>query len=828
MDPLLLVIPGVGEVARGEALARRLRALKGWRVEVAERLVEVPLDGVRALVMLRAPTGMERKWIEQRPPGVRLFINQVPADGWVPSGIVHWTPWRLLHPAWMVLGGEIARRRSDLTWLEWEQGRPGDEAGTISGWIEAELPLIARWIGGVGELEQVNVEQSTDVALKARLALRGGVTLSLDVDLSRRQERDSLCRVRLGDETWTAWSRTGRDELLIEGGAAGERRLKLEQETPDPYLLRFVAAALHGRPGEVLRDEARAASLELARRLELSWERRASRRAAVGEVLLVKPPRYRASDDVVILPPLGLARLQATLGREGFRTRIADRDDATEASASRQVTPFCDDPRVDAWLGGGEDAELDEVSRELVDGLDIASDTRVVGFNVTDVYRRVQANLVAAMARELRRRVRDGSGGQKIATVVGGDFEAVNADFLLGTGEDREPLVDFAVFGDGEEALLGLVQALAWKDRPLERVPGLWFRKGAARHEGRRGRVRFSERPLPDFTGVPFERYRRGMSPELQAVLAAEEPALAAQAHAPLHYLPYYFVNGCSGKCVFCSWGTWLDMQDPKKSVAEMVELSKRWGTDSFYLLNTAVNLSYKSLARFVDALLQSGAKLKWTDSARPHILDADLAQGMAEAGCVMLSYGVESGSDAVLKRMQKGFTAAQAGAALEAAHAAGILNRVNLIAGFFHEGEADVAATERFVHEHHQAMDVIGCFQGFYLFDGMDLDAETLGIQLRTGGQRGWDTLSMGQRTRTYDELGPGGLAWEDKRSQIDESWARVKAALDAHGVFARDKIDDYDVFHLARLFPDKARRKRYLLASAARQLELERGGES
>ena len=453
MDPLLLVIPGAGELARGEALARRLRALKGWRVEVAERLVDLPLDSVRAVIMLRSPRGMERRWIEQRPPGVRLFMVQVPEDGWVPTGIVHWTPWRLLHPAWMVLGAEIARRRDELTWLEWEQGRAGDEPLGMSRWIEGELPLIARWSGGTRDIEIVNVERSTDLVLRARVALRGGVTLSIDVDLTKRTERDCLCRVRLGDETWTAWSRGGRDELLVEGGAAGERRLTLDQETPDPYLLRFVAAALHVRPGEVLRDEGRLASLELAQRLSLSWESRAERCAAVGEVLLVKPPRYRAADDVVILPPLGLARLQATLRAEGFRTRIADRDDATEASASRQVTPFLDDPRVDAWLDGGADPALEEVARELVDGLELSATTRVVGFNITDVYRRVQANLVAAMAREIRRRVREGAAGQKITTVVGGDFEAVNAEYLLGKGGARGDLVDFAVFGDGEQAL---------------------------------------------------------------------------------------------------------------------------------------------------------------------------------------------------------------------------------------------------------------------------------------------------------------------------------------------------------------------------------------
>ena len=97
--------------------------------------------------------------------------------------------------------------------------------------------------------------------------------------------------------------------------------------------------------------------------------------------------------------------------------------------------------------------------------------------------------------------------------------------------------------------------------------------------------------------------------------------------------------------------------------------------------------------------------------------------------------------------------------------HAAGIINRVNFIAGYFHETDEDVDATIRLVETLATEIDIVGCFQGFYLFPGMGVDEAATGITLRPG----LDKLKSGQTTLGYDEI--GGLTWEVKRDTIDAS---------------------------------------------------------
>jgi|GEM_PF-3097971 len=705
-------------------------------------------------------------------------------------------PLGLLRPAWLVIGAEIARAPGALAWIELERACARGEAFEPATWLGQDLPALARWLGRV---DLVNVERLD--ASGWRVALKGanGASVRL-VYVDRVAARTPLLTVALGPRTLTAWTRAdGRDELVIEQGGH-EQRVPLSPDRVAETLARVQAAATRGRAPTLLST----AEADEARRLMRSVLQGSgpgdALRRGLGEIVLVQLPRQRDRFDQVRLPPLGLARLQAALVPRGFRVRLVDLDAGAGFDAT-SLRPFADDARVDRWLGEGGDQGLQALADGLVERLGDLEPAAVLGVSVTDVMSRLQPALAVALAR--------GAKGRKagLRAIVGGDFEALRPDWLL-----SHDAVDALVFGDGESALSDWVQAVTLADRPLARVEGLWRRAGGGVVQGRRARVRFSERAVPDFAGVPLSAYRRGPSPELSRVLARREPGLETRPE-PLFFLPYYFVEGCAAKCVFCSWGTYLDVQDPAKSVREVLELSERHGTDCFYLLDTTVNVSRKALEGFVEGLLRSGRRLFWTDSARPHLLDDDLARGMAEAGCVMLSYGVESGSDAVLARMRKGFTSEQASGALQAAHRAGILNRVNLIAGFFHEADADVEATRAFVVQNRDAIDVVGCFQGFYLFPGMDVDAEALGLVLHDRR----DTLPLGQQTVTWDER--GGMAWPDKREQIRTSHERVKAALDACGIYGRDKIDDYDVFHLARLFPDKARRKQVLLEAARLQ---------
>jgi hypothetical protein len=114
-------------------------------------------------------------------------------------------------------------------------------------------------------------------------------------------------------------------------------------------------------------------------------------------------------------------------------------------------------------------------------------------------------------------------------------------------------------------------------------VPGLSWRGDAAIPPPRPARVRFADRPAPDFSGIELGRYRRGPSSALRAAIATMRPDAGAEPFPEILYLPAYFVAGCSGRCVFCSWGTHLDINEPERAAEELVTLAERHGTDCFY-----------------------------------------------------------------------------------------------------------------------------------------------------------------------------------------------------------------------------------------------------
>lgn len=622
-----------------------------------------------------------------------------------------------------------------------------------------------------------------------RLEARGidaGVALEVELDEEVRGDEDLEIEAICAGGTLLARFSGARGALTV---SAPLRRPESIADARDPDAL-LARHALAGPPRIGDAATLRRSQVALRSVLDAAPARLAARGLAIA---LVHVPRYRNRYDELMLPSLAIARLAAFARGYGFETRIADLE-ATHAAL--ELGAFTDDARVDAWLAGRPDAEIDERLEAMWPALDAElRGPTLVGFSIVDYFGHFQMNLASCLARLVKDR-------RGAPTVLGGERDQVDGDRALREGMPFDHVVD----GDGEEALYGLACAQAHGDRFARDVPGVWTREGRTVAKNRLVRSHLNAMPRPSFDGVPLDRYRRGPSAALLRALRADGLAPSTPPE-PFLYLPYAFVKGCTAECTFCSAKEHLDVQAPEKTVDELCALSARHGVKDFVFLDNLVNLGPKWLRRFCEGLVAARLDLAWTDSCRPTDIDEELARLMAQAGCKLLNFGAESGSDAVLTRMKKGLTRADIVATLRATHAAGILNRVNLIAGYFHETEADVDQTISLVDELAGAIDVIGCFQGFYLFPGMGVDPEAEGIAIREGVDR----LKTGQVTLTYDEV--GGLPWEAKREAIDASRNRILAAIEGHGIRTIDKIDEYDLFWLARTLRDPQITARYVL---------------
>ncbi len=165
--------------------------------------------------------------------------------------------------------------------------------------------------------------------------------------------------------------------------------------------------------------------------------------------------------------------------------------------------------------------------------------------------------------------------------------------------------------------------------------------------------------------------------------------------------LPYELSRGCINSCFYCYYihkGT-IDIKEPSKAIAELMMLSQAYGTDRFHLMDAAINLDVDWLMRFCDLLAKQQKKIKFSALAIPH-MNKLLLDKLKNAGCVQLRWGVESGSERMLKKINKGITKASIKNTLAYAHLIGINNYITLISGLECELESDVEETIEFIQE--------------------------------------------------------------------------------------------------------------------------------
>ncbi len=165
--------------------------------------------------------------------------------------------------------------------------------------------------------------------------------------------------------------------------------------------------------------------------------------------------------------------------------------------------------------------------------------------------------------------------------------------------------------------------------------------------------------------------------------------------------------RGCPFNCAFCDqraiWGRKWTGQSAERVVLDVDYIQREFGAAAVYFREDNFGCDPRRLVSFCESMksrVESGVSpLYWACEVRADRgKDADLVKLMAEAGCRGFYVGAESGSDAMLKRMQKGITADQIEATCDNARAHGVHVALSLIDGFPGETEEDVKLTDALI----------------------------------------------------------------------------------------------------------------------------------
>ena len=199
---------------------------------------------------------------------------------------------------------------------------------------------------------------------------------------------------------------------------------------------------------------------------------------------------------------------------------------------------------------------------------------------------------------------------------------------------------DYLIIGEGEQTAIDFVNAGAKEKKFVE---GLAFGKEEKYSYKKRTKTISSvDQIIPDFDQFPME----GMSIKhyYKRIFAG---------------LPVSFSRGCVNHCNFCSeqiiWGKFRFR--PVQHVLDHLKYySEKYNISAFYVCDSLVNFSIRWLNEFCDKLIRIGSPYTFTFAfAQAKSTPLELLQKMSSAGFTRVSFGIESLSQSVLDKMNKG-----------------------------------------------------------------------------------------------------------------------------------------------------------------------------
>ncbi len=256
----------------------------------------------------------------------------------------------------------------------------------------------------------------------------------------------------------------------------------------------------------------------------------------------------------------------------------------------------------------------------------------------------------------------------------------------------KKTQADIAVLGEGEVTIREIADLLN-QGRAMANVPGISYRDGEAiRITAPREHVKDLDTiPFPARHLFPLERYIQNPVPYLRMFDPKVRVANIVSS------------RGCPYRCAYCFHGLWGDHwrgRSAENVVAEMRFLHDTYDINGIFFMDDTFVLNRKRALEICERLIEQDLGIIWVASGRVNLMDSDLLNKMKAAGCRVVLYGIESGSQKILDEMRKGVKVAQAREAILQTWEAGILPIGYLMIGMFSESRETVEETIRFCNE--------------------------------------------------------------------------------------------------------------------------------
>jgi anaerobic magnesium-protoporphyrin IX monomethyl ester cyclase len=232
---------------------------------------------------------------------------------------------------------------------------------------------------------------------------------------------------------------------------------------------------------------------------------------------------------------------------------------------------------------------------------------------------------------------------------------------LFATGLNYEP----AINGDGSVDMHG-IRGLAWRDGDeiVVNMPRPFIQS-------------LDDMPVPMHELLPLQKYRM-----------------------PLIKGPFTFIvtsRGCPAGCTYCikhvSYQYTARIRSPELIMEELWQL-KKLGINNIHMYADLFTVNRDQVIELCQRMIDEQINIKWMCNSRVDFVDEEMLALMGKAGCWLISWGIESGNEQILKHAHKGAYPDKAERALKWAKKAGIMNWGYFIIGLPGETEETIRQT--------------------------------------------------------------------------------------------------------------------------------------
>lgn len=211
--------------------------------------------------------------------------------------------------------------------------------------------------------------------------------------------------------------------------------------------------------------------------------------------------------------------------------------------------------------------------------------------------------------------------------------------FIIGLHGTAEPRRIFeltgakaVVIGEPEFAVLNICQ-----EKLFSEIKGIAYKQNGNFLINEPKAFPLSQLALPAFHLLDFNLYRYEVLGERLALFETS--------------------RGCRYNCSFCNkqmYNSKFQTKSIEQVIKELDVGINNFGIKTAYFIDTNFTYNRQMAEKICSYLEDNKYKLKWCCQTRPDLVDEELIEKMAKAGCRIIHFGIESGSLSILNSMNK------------------------------------------------------------------------------------------------------------------------------------------------------------------------------